>query len=177
MESNSPSLSYQERSVIDLLKSHVEEQKDAFNTLQRKAQYNFTTVNIMAAIVAGLNIDSIGTAPQNEVAQLRDHLYVLMSIFYLLVAVLSIYVLWVKELPSYPMKPTVDNAMAWSKCTRDHHICILRQSYLDVIQEYEKVVDCLASCVKCSQGLILFAVFLFLLRAHVFLGAIGREMP
>ena len=52
-------LSFQQLSVLELLKAHIQSQKDAIATLEAsKAQQNFTTINIIAAIVAALNIDS-----------------------------------------------------------------------------------------------------------------------
>ena len=57
MAEQDTSLSFQQLSVIDLLKSHIQSQKDAIKTLENKAQHNFDIINIIAAIVAALNLD------------------------------------------------------------------------------------------------------------------------
>ena len=50
-------LSYQQLSVIELLKAHVQSQKEAINALENKAQQNFTIINIIAAIVVALKLE------------------------------------------------------------------------------------------------------------------------
>ena len=48
----SESLTYQEQSVLQLLRDHLQSQRDAIRSLETKANYNFTIVNIVAGIVA-----------------------------------------------------------------------------------------------------------------------------
>ncbi len=57
MTENNTYLSYQKLSVLELLKAHTQSQKDAIKTLETKAQHNFTVINIIAAIVAALNLE------------------------------------------------------------------------------------------------------------------------
>ena len=83
-------LTFQEESVLDLLKSHVQSQKNAIEALQRKAQYNFTIVNIIAAIVAGLNFDYQWSAERPGGAVLGVVIVLAMLALYFVIALLSI---------------------------------------------------------------------------------------
>ena len=47
MAGQNSELSYQQLSVVDILKAHTQSQKDAINTLESKAQHNFTIINII----------------------------------------------------------------------------------------------------------------------------------
>ncbi len=47
---------HNQEKVIQLLQAHVQSQKSAIKTLESKAMHNLTIVNIIAGIVAALNL-------------------------------------------------------------------------------------------------------------------------
>ena len=159
-------LEYQEQSVLDLLKAHVQSQEDEIYALQKKAQYNFTVSNILAAILAGFNIESVSTADPNAVEQLRLNLLGLMGIFYVCIAALSTHVILVRPRLTRPMDPSAKNVEEWSTCSLVHHKKILADSYLLVYQDLEEMNSNLAGAVKVAQSLILFAIVVFMLTVY-----------
>lgn len=47
---------HNQEKVTEILQARVQSQKDAIKTLESKAMHNFTIVNIIAGIVAALNL-------------------------------------------------------------------------------------------------------------------------
>lgn len=173
MEAQSKVLTFQERSVLDLLKAHVQSKKDAIDALQKKAQYNFTTINILGAVVAGFNIDDVATADLQAVSNLRVFLILLIGILYCLVAVLSIRALRVKKRRSFPMKPSKEIMEEWTRCTVDHHKKVLRESYLIIYEDLGKIEDGIANKVECGHTCIVVAIVLFIVQALISLPPVG----
>ena len=165
-------LNFNERSVLELLKAHVQWQTDSIDALQRKAQFNFTTVNVLAAIVAGFNIDSVPAAELPLITCTRVVLLVLMGALYCSVAWFSIGALWVRTQRTHPMEPSKTNVNDWSKCTPEHHKKILMESYLIVFDDNAKIVAEIAGKVTRSHKLILVAIVLFMLQALILLSPV-----
>lgn len=168
MDTQDASLTFNEKSVLELLKTHVQSRKDAIDVLQKKAQYNFTVANILAAILAGFNLDSLSNANPDTVEQLRLNLLGLMGIFYICIATLSTYAMFVRPRLSHPMEPCSDVVKEWSECTLAHHKKILSDSYLHIYNDLEEMNDSLAGAVRAAQLLILFAIALFLLMGYMY---------
>ena len=101
MASPDENLSFQQLRVLDLLKSHIQSQRDAIDTLENKAQRNFTIINIITGIVAALNLGSMDTLP-NIVSE--RPMLILIFCGYVLVVVLSLGALVIRRQASVPMR-------------------------------------------------------------------------
>lgn len=167
--------SHNQESVNQLLKAHVQSQKDAIGTLETKAMQNLTIVNIIAGIVAALNLPfSAGEVRLQEVFRDEPTMYgvaVLFSIVLLflcaLVAYLSIRTLWVRRQRTHPMEPTEQNAKDWSACDPEYFLELLQTSYLQIYTRNARIVDDKGSMVVWSHRLIVAII------AVIFLGSIG----
>lgn len=132
-------LSFQQLSVLELLKAHIQSQKDAIATLETKAQQNFTTINIIAAIVAALNIDLGQTDSLRQVINERP-LFALILLGYAAVVILSIWAVMLRKQASQPMEVSVENANDWSNCDLAHHLDILTKSYVNLHKHNGEIV-------------------------------------
>lgn len=157
-------LSYQQLSVIELLKAHLQSQKDAIAVLENKAQQNFTIINIIAAIVAALNLELGQT---DRILQLISDrpLFALILIGYGIVVMLSIWAVMLRTLASQPMTVSLQNAQDWSNCDLDHHYDILTRSYVAIHTHNEKIVGDKGRLVQWSHILIVVVIVLIFWEA------------
>ena len=152
--------------VVELLQAHVQSQKDAIQTLERKAMHNLTIVNIIAGIVAAFNLPSAsGEARVNQLIGGETTLYAVAMAFSVtivvlcaLVAYLSITTLWVKRQRTHPMEPTEQNAQDWSACDPEYFVELLQISYLQIYTRNARIVDAKGSRVVWSHRLIVFII-------------------
>ncbi len=162
-------------SVIELLQAHVKSQKDAIRTLESKAMHNLTIVNIIAGIVAALNLPfGAGEVRLRQIFREEPAIYavaVLFSVVLLflcaLVAYLSIRTLWVRRQRTHPMEPTEQNAKDWSACEPEYFLELLQTSYLQIYTRNARIVDDKGSMVVWSHRLIVTIIVV------IFLGSIG----
>ncbi len=155
------SLSFQQLSVLDLLKSHIESQRDAIATLENKAQNNFTIINIIVAIVAALNLELGAAESLQEIVSERP-LLVLIFVGYACVVVLSLNALAIRQQATVPMTVSVKHAIGWSECELDHHLDILVRSYVDVYKYNERIVLFKGRSIKWAYtaiGVVIAATF------------------
>ena len=155
-------MTFQEESVLELLKAHVQSQKQAIDALQRKAQYNFTIINIIAAIVAGFNIDQQWSADRPGGTVIGLLLVLAMLILYFVIALLSIRALWVRREYTYPMKPNEANIISWMGCGIEVHKTILRDSYLLIFKRNDRILRNKGNMVLWSHRLIVLALLLLM---------------
>ncbi len=139
MASQDDNLSFQQLSVLDLLKSHIQSQKDAIATLEGKAQNNFTIINIIVAIVAALNIE-LGAAENFHQIISERPLLPLIFVGYVIVVVLSLHALVIRRQASVPMEVSLRHAQDWSECDLDHHVDILVRSYIEIYKYNDRIV-------------------------------------
>ncbi len=155
------SLSFQQLSVLDLLKSHIESQRDAIASLENKAQNNFTIINIIVAIVAALNLELGAAESLQEIVSERP-LLVLIFVGYASVVVLSLNALAIRQQATVPMTVSVKHAIDWSECELDHHLDILVRSYVDVYKYNERIVLFKGRSIKWTYtviGVVIAATF------------------
>ena len=167
MDEPKKEMTLQEKSVLSLLQAHAQSKKDAIDTLQRKAQYNFTTINILAAVVAGFSRDYPGPVLHPAIAGIPILLVVLMGLVYVVVGVLSIRALWVKVQRSVPMQPDENTVDEWLRCTTEHHKKLLRDSYLQVYADIDKLANAIARQVEWGQKFIMFGIIIFIAQALI----------
>ena len=132
-------LTIQQQSVLDLLKSHIESQRDAITTLENKAQNNFIIINIIVAIVAALNLNLGSTDSLQEIVSKRP-LLPLIFIGYAFVVILSLRALVIRKQATVPMTVSVKHAKDWSECELEHHFDILMRSYVDIYKHNDRIV-------------------------------------
>lgn len=174
MNAEASSLQNQE-SVTQLLKDHVQSQKDAIKVLERKAMHNLTIVNIIAGIVAALNLPFVtGEARLQQIAGYQTLGYfisiaasIVLVALCALVAALSIRTLWVRRLRTHPMQPTEQNALDWSACETVYFREILQKSYLQIYQYNGKIVDDKGSMVNWSHKVIVLIILIILFGSAV----------
>lgn len=152
-------LTYQELSVLELLKTHTQSQKDAIKTLENKAQQNFTIINIIAAIVAALNLELGDTAKVQQILIERP-LLTLSLAGYAAIVFLSIRALVLRKQGTESMTVSLKNAKDWSTCELDHHYDILIQSYVQIYEHNEKIVAQKGSKVRWAHILIAVVIVL-----------------
>ncbi len=157
-------LSYQQLSVIDLLKAHIQSQKDAITTLETKAQHNFTIINIIAAIVAALNLE-LGEADKIQQIINERPLLILISFGYVVVVYLSIRALVLRKQGTEPMAVSLKNAQDWSNCDLEHHYDILTKSYVQIYEHNEGIVELKGRRVQWSHTLIAIIIGLIVMEA------------
>lgn len=165
--------------VIELLQSHVQSQKDAIKTLENKAMHNLTIVNIIAGIVAALNLPfGAGDVPLENLARSESLAYfvatavsIVLVALCAFVATLSIRTLWVRRLRTHPMQPNEQNALDWSACDPDYFSELMRKSYLQIYRNNAGIVDEKGSMVTWSHKAIVLIVILILLGSS----ALGIE--
>ena len=157
-------LSFQQLSVLELLKAHIQSQKDAITTLETKAQQNFTTINIIAAIVAALNIDLGQTDNIRHVVNERP-LFALILIGYAAVVILSIWAVMLRKQASQPMEVSVENANDWSNCDLAHHLDILTKSYVNLHMHNGEIVKQKGLLVQWAHITIVIVIGLILWEA------------
>ncbi len=157
-------LTYQQESVTNLLRSHVQSQKDAIQTLENKAQHNFTIINIIAALVAALNLKLGETSEMQQIINNRP-LLILIFIGYAVVVFLSLRALVLRTQATEPMTVTLKNAQDWSNCELEHHYDILMKSYLQIYDHNEKIVTLKGRRVQWAHNLIAIIIGLIVLEA------------
>ncbi|MCY3780802.1 MAG: hypothetical protein OXG78_10880 [Chloroflexi bacterium] len=157
-------LSFQQQSVLDLLKAHTQSQRDAIKTLESKAQHNFTIINIIAAIVAALNLE-LGAA--DEIQQIINErpMLVLVFIGYVMVTYLSIRALVLRTQATEPMEVSLKNAQDWSDCDLEHHYDILMKSYVQIHKHNQTIVELKGRRVQWAHRLIGVTVTLVIVEA------------
>ena len=159
-------LSVQQLSVLELLKSHIQSQKDAISALENKAQRNFTIINIIVAFVAALNLDIRDTESLHQLVSTR-HLLTLVFVGYALVAILSLGALVIRTQATVPMKVSVKNAKDWSQCDLEHHCDILMRSYIDIYKHNERIVKLKGRRIQWAHTTIGFVI------ATIFVESLG----
>lgn len=164
MASPDENLSFQQLRVLDLLKSHIQSQRDAIDTLENKAQRNFTIINIITGIVAALNLGSMDTLP-NIVSE--RPMLILIFCGYVLVVVLSLGALVIRRQASVPMRVSRKNAIQWSETDVNHLFDILTRSYVGIYRHNERILKLKGRSVQWSYTTI-FAVV-----AAVFVEVLG----
>lgn len=158
-------LTYQQESVVNLLRSHVQSQKDAIQTLENKAQHNFTIINIIAAFVATLNLELGET---NKIQQIINNRPLLILIFiggYAFVVFLSLRALVLRMQATEPMTVSLKNAQDWSDCELKHHYDILIESYVQIYDHNEKIVKLKGRSVQWAHNLIIITIGLIVLES------------
>ncbi|MDE2749646.1 MAG: hypothetical protein OXI34_11830 [Chloroflexota bacterium] len=164
MTAQDTKLTYQQLSVLELLKAHIQSQKDAITVLENKAQQNFTIINIIAAIVAALNLE-LGEADKIRQVINERPLFALILIGYATVVILSIWAVMLRKLASHPMKISLQNAQDWSNCDLDHHFDILTKSYVEIHEHNEQIVRQKGRLVQWAHILIVAVIILIFLEA------------
>ena len=164
MSEQKTQLTCQQQGVIELLKAHVQSQKDAIQAIENKAQHNFTIINIIAAFVAALNL-RLGET--NEIQQIINNrpLLILIFIGYIVIALLSLKALWLRTQSTEPMKVTLKNAQDWSSCELEQYYHILVRSYQDIYDDNGKIVDSKVFMVKWAHRLLAIVIVLIFLEA------------
>lgn len=157
-------LSFQQQSVLILLKAHAQSQRDAIQTLESKAQHNFTIINIIAAIVAALNLE-LGAADELQQIINERPLLVLVLVGYVVVVYLSIRALVVRTQATEPMEVSLQNAQAWSSCDLKHHFDILIKSYVQIHEHNHTIVDLKGRRVQWAYRFIAATVALVIVEA------------
>ena len=157
-------LSFQQLSVLDLLKAHARSQRDAIKTLESKAQHNFTIINIIAAVVAALNLELGQT---DEIQQIINERPVLVLVFvgYVVVVYLSIRALVLRTQATEPMEVSLHNAQEWSNCGLEHHYDILMKSYVQIHEHNHTIVELKGRRVQWAHRLIAVTVALVIVEA------------
>lgn len=150
-------LSYQQLSVIELLKAHVQTQKEAINALENKAQQNFTIINIIAAIVAALNLE-LGETDQIQQIVNERPLFALILFVYAAVVVLSIWAVMLRQQATQPMKVSLENVQDWSNCDLAHHFDTLTKSYVIIHAHNETIVRQKGRLVQWAHILIVIVI-------------------
>ena len=159
-----PRPTYQEESVLRLLEAHVQSQRLAMDILERKAQHNFTVINIIAGFVAAFNLDFANPGSSSQF--LAEHFpLVVVFALYAIVAVRSVRALTIRTQATVPMKPTLLGAEQWSTSDIGEHIEALRESYIDVYQHNKPVVEKKGHHVQWSHRLIGAMIVLLVLDA------------
>ena len=156
--------------VNDLLKAHVQAQKEAIRTLEGKAMHNLTIVNIIAGIVGALNLP-IG-ADEGRLKQIVGNqsiaylsatiLSIILVALCVFVATLSIRTLWVRRLRTHPMQPTKQNAKDWSASDPLYFSGLIQESYVDIYRHNSHIVDNKGSMVSWSHKAIVLIIALIL---------------
>ncbi len=164
MTEKNTDLSYQKLSVLELLKAHIQSQKDAIKTLENKAQHNFTIINIIAAIVASLNLELGETDKIQQIINERP-LLILIFIGYVVVVYLSIRALVLRKQGTVPMTVSLKTAQDWSSCDLEHHYDILTKSYVQIYEHNEGIVELKGRRVQWSHTLIAIIIGLIVLEA------------
>ncbi len=164
MTEKNTDLSYQKLSVIDLLKAHIQSQKNAIKTLENKAQHNFTVINIIAAIVAALNLE-LGESDKIQQIINERPLLILIFIGYVVVVYLSIRALVLRKQGTVPMNVSLKNAQDWASCELEHHYDILMKSYVQIYDHNEEIVELKGRRVQWSHTLIAIIIGLIVMEA------------
>ena len=154
-------LTIQEQSVLDLLKSHIESQRDAIATLENKAQNNFTIINIIVAIVAALNLELGAAESLHQIISERPLLLVIF-VGYACVVVLSLSALAIRKQATVPMNVSVKHAKDWSESELEHHLDILMRSYVAIYKYNERIVLFKGRSIKWAYtaiGVVIAATF------------------
>ena len=168
---------HNQEQVINILQAHVQSQKEAIKTLENKAMHNLTIVNIIAGIVAALNLpfsagevrlqQIIGNQPL--VFFIATAISILLVALCALVAILSIRTLWVRRLRTHPMNPSEQNAKDWTACDPEYFSELMQNSYLLIYRNNACIVDEKGSMVTWSHKAIVAIIF-FIFLGTVVLG-------
>lgn len=153
MQEQKSDLTYQQRSVLELLVAHINSQQDAIKTLEEKARHNFTIINIIAGIVVAFNLDIVGTSGTQRMLSERP-IVALICVAYLIVGFLSLRTLYVKNHATYPMEVTCKNIKEWSQCDLKDHYDVLTESYRLIYKRNSKLVDAKGVLIKVSHRLL-----------------------
>ena len=165
-------LTYQQESVVNLLRSHVQSQKDAIQTLENKAQHNFTIINIIAALVAALNLELGKTGGIQQIVNERP-LLILIFVGYVVIVFLSIWTLMLRKQATEPMTVSLQNAQDWSSCELEHYYNILMESYVQIYDHNEKIVKLKGRKVQWSHILIALTIGLICLEVSGLLTSVA----
>ena len=169
--------------VTQLLQAHVQSQKDAIGNLENKAMHNLTIVNIIAGIVAALNLPfSAGEVRLQQIFGNQPLVYftatavsIVLVALCALVAILSIRTLWVRRLRTHPMQPSEQNATDWSACDPEYFPELMQKSYIQIYTNNACIVDDKGSMVTWSHKAIV-AIIILILSGSVLLG-VAQILP
>ena len=166
-------LTYQEGSVLNLLRHHLRSQRVAIESIESKARHNFTVINIVAAILATVNLDFRDIADVQDIIAQRP-LLLMIFLSYIVVVVLSILALLVRAQATEPMKVTQQNVSEWAACDLGHHYEILTKSYVQIYTANQRVVNGKGRLVLVSQLLIALVILCVLIDTFDALDLIRR---
>ncbi len=174
---------HNQEKVTEILQAHVQSQKEAIKTLESKVMHNLTIVNIIAGIVAALNLPfSAGEVRLQQIIGNQPLVYLIATVISIvsvalcaLVAMLSIRILWVRRLRTHPMNPSEQNAKDWSACDPEYFGELMQQSYLLIYNNNACIVDEKGSMVTWSHKAIV-AIIVLILLGSVALG-VGQLLP
>lgn len=171
-----PTRNVQER-VDELLQAHVQSQKDAIKALEQKALHNLIIINIIAGIIAAFNFPFLTDSArvQQMVGSQRDALAfvyvatVAFSSVCALVVIMSVRVLWVRDLHTHPMEPSRRNISRWSNANDEYFPVLIRDSYLTIYNNNARILYDKGNMVRWSHRLIA-SIILSVLVASIVLG-------
>lgn len=176
MIDKSPTFNIQQR-VDELLQAHVQSQKDAIKSLEQKALHNLIIVNIVAGIIAAFNFPLL--ADNSRVQLMVGSQREVFGIVFIatlafvgvcaLVAIMSVRVLWVRDLYTHPMEPSRRNISRWSRANQDYFPTLLRDSYLTIYNNNAQILYDKGNMVRWSHRLIALMI-ISILAASVGLG-------
>ena len=164
MASISESLTYQQSSVVTLLRDHVQSQRDAIEVLERKAQHNFAIINIVTAFVAALNFD-LGNADQLQRMFAERPLLIAILIGYAIVVFLSMRALVLRTQAAAPMEVSLNTARRWAVADLNNHYDILLQSYVNIYDHNQAIVLKKGQSVQWAHRFIAAVIVLVLVEA------------
>jgi hypothetical protein len=151
----------QQQTVLNLLEKHADYINSALDILDSKAQENINISSVITGIVGAF------FSATNLAVDLKDSLDKtnILCIFavYVAIFVLCFAARFPQGVDTYPMKPTYDNAMRWASMDITAVFENLSSTYVDIIENNEKVMYRKALLIRISTGLVGVIVLLIVL--------------
>ena len=165
--SNKLSFTQQTDSLFPLLNVNLHQTHDVINTLERKAQSNFTVVSAVAAALALIHVEFI------RLSSLETAAHMALLVFagsYLLIAWLSICAIWPRAIDLCPLEPTTDNIadLLDEKDERAFRFELMSQ-YVNIYNSHLGVMECKRKHEMRSYYLVAVAILAVVIELLVYL--------
>ena len=158
-------LAARSNSILSLLENNLQHTHEIINTLERKAQSNFTVISAIGVAAALVNINIISIVDLEFFGRLALVGFV---IAYAFVAGLSLGILWPRYFDQRPLASTKENIDKVINLDDEEYLLEMISQYTEINKCHDSVMAEKSKRLLCSYKLTLVAICLVLLEFAVY---------
>ena len=168
MDSQNDGFSDIEKDLLARLNALVPAIEDIHVTLERKVQYNFTLMSSVATVLVAVNVSVFDRKLLNDDMRL---LFGLFGLSYLIVGILSLYVLRPRIRSFMTVTPIKDHLIGWWGMTVNKYLRETFGVYAYIWKEEEKPLDKKACATILSYVFVIVGVIAAIVEAAIYMSA------